>query len=108
VDDFKNGIPKLAALLNVDETFGIFRAFLPQTSRILVCRMIKLSQLVDRQRELDNIDAANSHACKLNTIKSGGENDQARAELDEELSKGIKDYRTIKIINTSDLIGRFC
>ena len=96
MDDFKDGIPKLAALLNVDPEFGIFRAFLPETSRILLCRAIKLSQLVDRQRELDNIDAADPHACKLNTINSGGKNDQARAELDEELSRGIKEYRTIK------------
>lgn len=97
METFEDGIPKLAALLNIDESFGIFRAFLPETCRQLLCREIKLSLLVKKQRELDILDASNPLECRLNTVQPVGGTDGLRLELETQIYEGIKEYRKIKL-----------
>jgi hypothetical protein len=79
----------LAAVLNVEDSHGVYQAFFPQTTRILLRRMIKLNKLVKEQRELDINDA---NTFKLNSIEPIGEIDNARVEIEEQIEKEINEF----------------
>lgn len=92
VEDFEQGIPQLAAVLN--KSFGLYRVFFAQANRILLRRIAKLSKLEKDQRELDKKDAAQPDKCKLYTFE--GEDDKERARLERIIEIEINELCTIK------------
>ena len=96
VGGFEPGIPRLAAVLNSDESFGIYRSFGPLASRILLRRMIRLGELEKRQLELDLCDAADPDRCKLYTVEPSDEDDSDRIRLEQQTYNQLKEFCTIK------------
>lgn len=92
MENFEEGLPRLSAFLNLDDSFGMYRGFLPQASRILVYRMIKLGKLVEKQGQLDAKDIAESKGYKLCTVETTGERDTVRLELDQQIEKEMTEY----------------
>jgi hypothetical protein len=86
VDDLAPGIPTLADVLN--ESFGLYRVFLPEANQILLRRIIKISKLVKELREHD-ANVITEDECKLYTFEIEDESDRARAELLEKIEKQI-------------------
>ena len=67
VEDYPEGLPRLAKLLESNESFCMYRMFAPQVARILLIKEIELDQLQQRLHELDQADAANpamEYRCK--------------------------------------------
>lgn len=98
VGGFEPGIPRLAAVLNSDESFGIYRSFGPLASRVLLRRMIRLGELEKKQRELDLYDAADPDRCKLSTVETSDEDDSARIKLEQQIYNQLKEFCMIKSV----------
>ena len=96
VGEFEDGLPQLGALLNRDDSFGHYRAFFPEASRLLLRRMIKIGHLVEKLQELDAADAAHVDEFRLRTIQIGGENGKKRLKLEQQLDREIREYCMIK------------
>ena len=86
VEDYAKGIPQLAAVFNIDESFGVYRSFFPQANRILLGRMIELYNLAEKQLEFDTRDVP-SH--KLHTITT---DDKDRIELERDIEMKMNEY----------------
>lgn len=97
VEDFKPGIPQLAAVMN--KGFGMYRAFFPQANRIILHRTARLSKLVKEQYEFDANDAAHSDEERLHTFETGNDdNDKARLKLEQQIEKELNKHCMIKSI----------
>jgi hypothetical protein len=58
--DNVEGIPRLSALLDSNDSFCMFRRFGDEGARILLAKEIELDQLVQELRRLDKSDEASS------------------------------------------------
>lgn len=56
-DDFQEGIPQLAYLLDSNDSFCLHRRFGSITSRILILKEMELDQLYKKMKKLDDMDA---------------------------------------------------
>ena len=94
VDDFDQGYPNCAALLNSDESFAIVRKFGRLNRRVLLHYEIKLTDMEKRLDELDRKDAADP---KLKLRLGGYQVDGDAGEKDEmiaEIQKTLQEYST--------------
>lgn len=64
-EDFQEGIPQLAWLLDNNDSFCIHRRFGSIASRILVGKQMELDQLIKKLKKLDALDA--TEATSTNT-----------------------------------------
>lgn len=96
MEDFEEGIPRLAALLSSHEDFGTFRGFFPYATRVLLQRILELELLAEELNELDAIDAAQPDLHKLKSVKLNAETDAARIELFGKLELKLGEYCKIK------------
>jgi hypothetical protein len=93
VDEFEQGIPRLAALISSNETFCLFRGFFPYACRILLHREIELEQLVKRLHQLDASDAANPEMMyRLSGVDLTEGLDPEQKELLQQIEIKIREY----------------
>lgn len=101
MENYEEGMARLAAFLGHDESFGMYRAFFPETSDILLRRMIRLGKLADKKHELDTKDAASPGGSKLTCIEIGDEeSDKDRLELEAQMYKEFSEYCMIESSGT--------
>lgn len=94
VEDFKQGIPRLGALLGSSNSdFGLWRGYFAYSSRILLQRQIELGKLA---KQLDKLDAEEEarHPNKymLRTVDLEHERHRPRIELLEKMETKIGEY----------------
>ena len=77
MEDFQEGLPQLAALLDSNESFCILRRFGNPVARALLRRQTELAQLDAKLRQLDEADAAiNGNKQRLQTIEHNTERNE--------------------------------
>lgn len=96
--DHVAGLPRLAALLDSNDSFCIFRKFGPVAVRILIEKEIELDQLITRLNILDKEDSKNPETSyRLKSIDFYEGCDPEQKTLKEEIELKIKDYCLINI-----------
>lgn len=73
VDDFQEGIPQLAALLNSNDSFALFRRFGQLSSRVLIHMTIELADLEKELADMDSNNASNSDKAKQYRLYGAGD-----------------------------------
>lgn len=90
-----NGYPKMAAFLDSDENFMVYRRFGYMQSRILLARQEKLRRLEARLQELDEKQVAESNQPKLLCkARIGGDMEVVRESLMLEIENEYLQYST--------------
>jgi hypothetical protein len=93
VEDYQEGIPRLAAFLDSNESFCMFRRFGTTTARVLLHRQIELDILVDQLHKLDQEDAAaGDKLYRLSSVEHKEGWDTAQRKLMETFDTKIRDY----------------
>jgi len=98
VDDYPQGYPRLAALLNSDPNFPVYRRFGTLHHRVILHRQQELTKLERRLNELDKKDA-NDHPHRLQSLQWDHDDGVAlnqesseREQLIDEIDERLKHY----------------
>ena len=102
VEDYPRGYPRLAAFVNSDNDFAIFRRFGTLYTRNLLQLQIELTEGEQKLKDLDNAEAMNPETSwKLHSHLRSGYNDAKAALLDEMRSK-LREYGQYLILHTAE------
>jgi len=98
VDDYPPGYPRLAAILNSDPNFPVYRRFGTLHHRVILYRQQQLVKLERRLNDLDNKDA-NDNPYRLQSLEWDHEDalilnqeSSEREKLIEEIDERLKHY----------------
>jgi len=90
VDDYPQGYPQLAAYLNLDPNFPVYRRFGTMRHRVMLHRQIELMKLEQKLNEMDKADW-NDHRYRIQSIRKDHENatkeGKERSEREELLNE---------------------
>jgi hypothetical protein len=92
VEDYQEGIPRLAAFLDSNDSFCVFRRFGATVARILLHREIELGGLIDQLHKLDKEDAAGDKLYRLLSIEHKLGWDPAQITLMGKIESKINEY----------------
>jgi hypothetical protein len=109
VESCPEGYPHLAAFLDSDENFMLYRRFGYLQSRILLHKQDELRELEERLDQLDKKDAEDSKTKKL--LKSRDLDDKRngpRIALLVTIEKKFKEYGRFSKTSKTSLIMRSC
>ncbi|KAI9870987.1 MAG: hypothetical protein M1830_003554 [Pleopsidium flavum] len=91
LDEYPLGYPRLAAYINSDVNFSMYRRFGTLRNRVLLHRQDELSKLEKRLKQLDVRDNLERNT-RIRSIKYDGEKDNQRIELVEEIDRKLEHY----------------
>ncbi|KAF2430123.1 hypothetical protein EJ08DRAFT_252447 [Tothia fuscella] len=93
IKDYPAGYPQLAALLNSDPDYPIYRRFGTLRSRVLLHRQYELAKLESKLSELDQKDAIDSKYRLTSIRRDQADGDQSeRTDLVNEIDQKLKNY----------------
>lgn len=92
VEDYPDGYPRLAAVMNSDNDFTMFRRFGTLHMRNLLHLQVELSVLEQKLKELDNADALNPETSWNLRSHLGAGGPDIRTNLLYTIRSKLKDY----------------
>jgi len=93
LEDYENGIPRLAAYLDSSESYCMYRRFGPTVTRRLLHLEIELDELEQRLHKLDQEDAApGGKLYRLHSVEHKAHWDAAQVEILEQFDIKIRKY----------------
>ncbi len=93
VDEAAEGFPQLAAFLNSDNSFAVFRRFGQLSSRLLVQMQVDLTDLEKKLHALDNADASSPMMkWRLRGFENFPEWNDEQQKLANEIRIKLRDY----------------
>ena len=96
--DNVDGIPRLSALLDSNDSFCMYRRFGDEGARILLAKEIELDQLVQELRRLDKDDEASSGLdYRLHTAEYKDTWDPTQKNLLDKIEVKLDKYCEIKV-----------
>ena len=107
VEDYPMGWPQLAAFLNSDDNFGIFRRFGQSHCRVLVQLQAEITILEEELRELDKFDSreGSSTLCRLKRLDCQNSEEKGQKEKIDRLrvklfeyGERIRDYQNLRVL----------
>lgn len=97
VEDYRPGYPRLAAFLNADNDFAIFRCFGRLHARILLHKQAEITRLEER---LDELDRSELNAFNLRSSREDTSRD--RHQIIQESERKILEYRESLVARPSN------
>ncbi|KAF4630199.1 hypothetical protein G7Y89_g7943 [Cudoniella acicularis] len=95
--DFVAGIPRLAKLLDSNDSFCIFRKFGPEAQQILIRKQMEIAQVSKKLHELDVSDDANTDLkYRLASVELHDEYDKVRKDLTTEMEEKLNAYYSLR------------
>jgi hypothetical protein len=96
--DNVEGIPRLSALLDSNDSFCMFRRFGDEAARILLAKEIELDQLVQELRRLDKSDEASSDLdYRLHSVEYKDTWEPTQKILLDKIEEKLDKYCEIKV-----------
>lgn len=106
MEDFEEGLPQLAALLDSNESFCILRRFGNPVVRALLRRQTELAQLDAKLRQLDEADAADD--AKKQRLQTSEYNTERNELLDKIEAKALPYCKGLPIWVTEESPSNNC
>jgi hypothetical protein len=102
--DYVNGLPRLSALQDSNESICIFRRFGDIAARILIAKEIELDQLVMKLRKLDDEDNENpAMIFRLKSVEFYEGYDPTQRKLLQEIEQKLNEYCPFEAFRRPDM-----
>lgn len=87
MESFREGYPRLAAFMNSDEAFLMFRRFGHLHNRLLLQQQDELVELEDRLNQIDSVETNAFNLCSRRADRN-----IERSQLLEEMRRKLREY----------------
>lgn len=92
VETYTEGIPRLAALHDSDDTFSMYRRFGPYAARVLVHRELEINELTTSLDKLDEEDLTTERKYRLQSIEHNEQWDATQRDLINKIQEKLSEY----------------